>query len=99
MGTLIKDGGEVKMVATHVFISFQSCCNLEFLSFTDLKTHTERSKTSMLWNQKHIHTWPKKYTMETITHTHRDIKQAYCGNKHTHSHTHKTSKHTGATLF
>ena len=29
VGTLTIDGAEVIMLATHVFVFFQSCCNLE----------------------------------------------------------------------
>ena len=37
VGTLTQDGAEVKMAATHVFVFFQSCCNLELKVLQILK--------------------------------------------------------------
>ena len=57
VGTFIKDGTEVKMVATHMFAFFQSCGNLELQVLQILKqAHTERDIKQAYYGNKHKYT-------------------------------------------
>ena len=68
MGTLTKDGTEVKIVVIHMFVFFQSCCYLELQVLQILKQahiHTQRDKTSLVW-QRYFNRQANKTFLRTL---------------------------------